>query len=76
MSSYVPVFGVLSQDRKSLFMVDATLHRNYFYDLERDPSALKNEVSPALRDKYEAILREDLLRVDRFYSVRDGDSAR
>lgn len=69
MSSYLPVFGVLSGDRKSLFMVDATLHRSYFYDLEHDPSALKNQITLPIQDRYEKEIREDLQRIDAFYNL-------
>ena len=71
MSSYLPVFGVLSADRKSLFMVDATLHRSSFYDLEHDPRALKNQVTLPIRDRYEREIRQDLQRIDAFYNVSE-----
>ena len=67
MSSYMPVFGVLSADQKKLFMVDASLHRNFYYDLEADPQALKNAITVPLRDHYEQIIRKDLTKIDKFY---------
>jgi len=74
MSSYMPVFGVLSGDQKSLFMVDASLHRNFYYDLETDPQALKNAITVPLRDHYEQIIRKDLTKIDKFYGqVEDSE---
>lgn len=73
MSSYEPVFGILSADQKSLFMVDAVLHRNYYYNLEVDPSALKNRITVPLRDEYEAIIRRDLEKIDQFYNVSEQE---
>ncbi|HKD16057.1 MAG TPA: sulfatase-like hydrolase/transferase [Candidatus Angelobacter sp.] len=71
MSSYMPVFGVLSADQKRLFMVDASLHRNFYYDLETDPQALKNAITVPLRDYYEQIVRKDLMKIDKFYGKPD-----
>lgn len=71
MSSYAPVFGTLSGDRKSLFIVDASLHRNYFYDLDQDPRALKNLVTIPIRDRYEPIIRQDLEKIDSFYNLSE-----
>ena len=71
MSSYLPVFGILSKDLKELFIVDASLRRNYYYDLEEDPRALKNKVTIPLRDRYEPVLRQDLEKIDSFYGVSE-----
>ena len=69
MSSYMAVFGVLSGDRKSLFMVDANLHRNYYYNLQDDPRAFRNRITASIRDHYEAVIRRDLEDLDRFYNL-------
>lgn len=71
MSSYLPVFGILSRDLKDLFIVDASMRRNYFYDLEQDPRATKNKVTIPVRDHYEPILRQDLEKIDSFYGVSE-----
>jgi hypothetical protein len=76
MSSYLPVFGVLSRDLKSLFIVDASLHHNYYYDLEQDPKALKNAVTMSIRDRYEPIIRHDLEKIDAFYGVSEDRLSR
>jgi len=69
MSSYMPMFGILSGDEKSLYVVDASLHRSYFYDLQHDPGASENRITAALKKKYEKLVREDLLKIDAFYRV-------
>lgn len=71
MSSYLPVFGIISGDEKSLFYVDAVLRRTFYYDLEHDPHALKNEVTVTLRNHYEAAIRQDLETIDRFYGIAE-----
>ncbi|HLJ28060.1 MAG TPA: sulfatase-like hydrolase/transferase [Candidatus Angelobacter sp.] len=71
MSSYLPVFGILSQDQKNLFIVDAMLNRNYYYDLENDPQALRNRITTSLRDHYEPLIRHDLERIDKFYGLTE-----
>jgi hypothetical protein len=73
MSSYGAIFGVLSADRKSLFYVDATLQRNYYYDLQADPHALKNRVTAQVRDYYEQLIRQDLEKIDKFYGVSEKE---
>ncbi len=73
MSSYGAVFGILGADQKSLFMVDAVLHRSYYYNLEIDPTALKNRVTIPLRDHYEKLIRQDLEKIDQFYNVSEQE---
>lgn len=75
-SSYMPVFGILSQDEKELFMVDASLRRQYYYNLGEDPQALKNRITVPIRDHFESILRNDLEKVDKFYGVTEKELER
>jgi arylsulfatase A-like enzyme len=70
MSSYLPVFGILSGDQKHLFIVDATIERTYYYDLEHDPSASENKVTAHVKAKYEQLIRQDLEKLDNFYHYR------
>jgi len=70
MSSYMPVFGVLTSDQKSLYIVDASLQRTYFYDLEHDSTASENRITVALKKKYEQVVREHLKKIDSFYRLR------
>ena len=69
MSSYLPVFGLLSGDESSLYIVDAAKESNYFYDLRRDPGASTNKITAPLRKKYADLLRKDLEKLDTFYGA-------
>jgi hypothetical protein len=69
MSSYLPVFGLLSGDENSLYIVDAAKESNYFYDLRRDPEASTNKITAPLRKKYADLLRKDLEKLDAFYGT-------
>jgi glucan phosphoethanolaminetransferase (alkaline phosphatase superfamily) len=76
MSSYGAVFGILSADQQNLFFVDATLHRNFYYDLKADPHALRNKVTVQIRDHYEPLIRRDLEKIDSFYGLSEQQLAR
>jgi Sulfatase len=71
MSSYMPVFGVLSGDQRSLFFVDAVLDRSFYYDLQHDPHAFKKRMTVPIRDRYEGVIRQDLEAIDRFYGLTE-----
>jgi arylsulfatase A-like enzyme len=76
MSSYEGVFGILSADQKTLFMTDAVLHRNSYYDLAADPQAFKNRATTEIVEHYRPLLREDLEKLDRFYGVSEQQLSR
>jgi glucan phosphoethanolaminetransferase (alkaline phosphatase superfamily) len=71
MSSYLPVFGVLSGDGRSLFYVNAVLGRSFYYELRDDPQALKSRITLPIRDHHEAIIRQELETIDRFYGLAE-----
>ncbi len=73
MSSYMPVFGVLSRDQKELFVVDASLRRNYYYNLADDPLAFKNRITVPIRDRYEPMIRKDIEKIDKFYHLAEKE---
>jgi membrane-anchored protein YejM (alkaline phosphatase superfamily) len=73
MSSYLPVFGLLSGDENSLYIVDAGKESNYFYDLQQDPEASRNRITAPLRKKYADLLRKDLEKLDAFYGTTTLD---
>jgi len=75
MSSYQAVFGILSADRRKLFMTDAVLHRNAYYDLSTDPLALRNRATTAIVEQYQPVLRKDLEDIDKFYGVTEEQLA-
>ncbi len=65
-SSYSPVYAILSDRGRSLFIVDAR-GANYFYDLVQDPQALHNQVTETVRERNEALIRKHVEEIDRFY---------
>jgi hypothetical protein len=66
-SSYAAVYGILGGTGKSLFIVDAVNHKNYFFDLTADPLGVHNRVTPRLRDQNEPLIRRQLELIDRLY---------
>jgi hypothetical protein len=66
-SSYAPVYGILANRGQALFIVDAR-GANYFYDLTRDPAALHNHVTEAIRAANEKLIRAEIDEITRFYS--------
>jgi len=66
-SSYAPVYAVLGNNGKSLFIVDAVNRKNYFYDLVQDPLGTRSHVTIPLRNENEALIRREVQRIDDFY---------
>jgi hypothetical protein len=73
MSSYGAIFGILSGDQKSIFMVDAVARKNWYFDLQTDPKAFKNRITLPIRDSYEPVIRHHLEEIDKFYGVSEQD---
>ena len=73
-SSYAAVYGLLSKRGQSLFIVDAVNHRNYFYDLAKDPLGVHNRVTPQLRDASEPVIRQEIRLIDNFYHFDPSNS--
>jgi len=66
-SSYAPVYAILGNEGKSLFIVDAVNRKNYYYDLVQDPAGTRNHVTIPLRNQNEALIRGEVQRIDDFY---------
>jgi len=66
-SSYAAVYGVLSHNGQSLFMVDGVHHRSYFYNLGTDPGGIHNQLTQGLLDENELIIRKEINRIGDFY---------
>jgi hypothetical protein len=65
--SYGPVYGMLSNNGKALFIVDAVNRKNYFLDLAQDPLGSRNYLTVRLRDENEALIRHDIGLIDDLY---------
>jgi hypothetical protein len=70
-SSYGPVYGVLSGDARSLFIADAVNQKEYFFDLLNDPKATRNHLTPAIQAENEKLIREHVLSINQFYNLGD-----
>jgi arylsulfatase A-like enzyme len=68
-SSYGPTYGVLGGDGRSLYLVDATNYRDYYFDLGTDPAGRENLISPDVRREYEPIVRKGVDAIGRFYRI-------
>jgi hypothetical protein len=68
--SYAPVYGMLGNNGKTLFIVDAVNRKNYFLDLAKDPLGTRNYLTPRLRDDNEALIRHDLGLIDNLYGLK------
>ncbi|MGA9040946.1 MAG: sulfatase-like hydrolase/transferase [Terriglobales bacterium] len=67
-SSYAPVYGILQNNGKSLFITDAVNQKNYFYDLQDDPRGLHNHVTRKIRSEGEKLIRHDIGVIDGWYN--------
>lgn len=68
-SSYGPVYGILSGDARSLFIADAVNQKDYFFDLLNDPKATRNQLTPAIQAENEKSIRELVVSVNKFYNL-------
>jgi len=66
-SSYGPVYGILSGNGRSLYIVNAENYRDYFFHFPEDPSDVSQPVTASLREKNEELIRRDVLAIDHFY---------
>lgn len=66
-SSYAPVYGLLTKSGKSFFIVDAVNRRNYFYDLAVDPEGLHSHLTPQIRDDGETEARRQIGLIQNLY---------
>jgi Sulfatase len=66
-SSYGPVYAILGNSGKSLFIVDAVDGRNYFYDLAEDPLGSRNHVTARVVGENAPLIRRELESIDGFY---------
>jgi hypothetical protein len=68
--SYGPVYAMLDNDAKSLFIVDAVNRKNYFLDLLNDPLGTRNYLTVRQRDENESLIRRQVGLIDDLYGFR------
>jgi len=73
-SSYGPVYAILGDNGKSLFIVDAVNSKNYFYDLAEDPLGSRNHITNRIVSANEPLVRHQVDLIDSFYGWRPPQS--
>ncbi|HTZ98268.1 MAG TPA: sulfatase-like hydrolase/transferase [Terriglobales bacterium] len=66
-SSYAPVYAILSKNGQSLFIADAVNRKHYFYDLKDDPLGSRNHVDAHIINENQPLIRDQIERIDSFY---------
>jgi hypothetical protein len=71
-SSYAPVYGILTGDGKFLFIADAVNSRNYYYNLFDDREGTRSHVTMQVQKENEALIRHYVGAIDDFYHWHPG----
>jgi hypothetical protein len=66
-SSYGPVYGILKDNGRSLFVADGVNYQEYLYDSAQNPLDTSEPVTTALRTQYDELIRRDVFAINRFY---------
>lgn len=66
-SSYGPVYGILRNNGRSLFIADALNDKDYFYNLADDPKGTRSRLNTTLRAENEQLIRQHIEAINRFY---------
>jgi hypothetical protein len=69
-SSYGPVYGLLQDDGRRLYIADGVNFATYFFDLERDPKGRRNLVTPELERAGNAAILRHIEALNAFYGFR------
>jgi arylsulfatase A-like enzyme len=65
-------YGILAEDGKYLYATYDSPARSELYDLEHDPNAQRNVVTPQLKRQYDERVIEYLHRIADFYGYKPG----
>jgi len=68
-SSYGPVYGILGDEGRSLFIADAVNRTSYFFNLADDPKATRNKLTAPIQSENEKLIREMIESINQFYNV-------
>ena len=64
------VYGILTADQRFLYVTYDSPAQSYFFDLEQDPNATHNIVTPALKDRYDEEILEQLRLIADYYGYK------
>ncbi len=68
-SSYGPVYGILWQNGRYLYIADAVNFQEYFYDLMVDPAGSVNRIGAAPRAEFEQLIRDNIVAINKFHHL-------
>jgi arylsulfatase A-like enzyme len=71
-SSYGPVWGVLRQNGRYLYIADGVNYKDYFFDLATDPAGERNLVNPEASREYRKMIEDGIAALNAFYRFRAG----
>jgi hypothetical protein len=71
-SSYGAVYGILSNNGRSLYISDAVNYTDYFYDLEQDPAGSRNQTNGSIKTESEKLIREGIGLINEMYKFDPG----
>lgn len=66
------VYGILSADGRYLYTTYDSPARSYLFDLSSDPDALHDLLTPALKERYDEEIIDDLHLIGNYYGYRPG----
>jgi hypothetical protein len=66
------VYGILTADGKYLYTTYDSPAQSYLFDLVADPNAQHNILSPALKQRYDEEIIEDLQKIGDYYGYKPG----
>jgi hypothetical protein len=69
-SSYGPVYGILSNSGHSLYIADGVNFQEYFFELGGGSEDTSKEVTDTLRGRYQQEIRERVDEINRFYKFQ------
>lgn len=72
-SSYGPVYGILRDGGRSLYVVDAINYADEYFDLDAGLGSERKDVTAAMRAEFAAIIRAKIREIDGFYHVTGLD---
>ncbi|HTW58391.1 MAG TPA: sulfatase-like hydrolase/transferase [Terriglobales bacterium] len=66
------VFGILTANGRYLYTTYDSPPQSYLFDLQNDPNAVRNVITPALKQRYDEEIIEHLQSVGDFYGYKPG----
>ena len=68
-SSYAPVYGLLSENGRLLYIADGVNYRDYAYELSPDGSSSETSLSGEQRAEWQKDIQQQVKAISRFYGL-------